>query len=141
MNDKVDELITKLEFMPLALTQAVTLMSNNFMKPTRFLELHDENETARAELLAGDCQDVGQEISQTSVATIWVVSFNQIKEKHPKAADLLAFMSFLDRQDIPKDLLPRGEISSVQFDFALGTLRSYAMITESSTKQDSIYMI
>jgi hypothetical protein len=134
LNDAVDQLITKLEYHPLALMTAVRCMSNSWIGATRWLQLHDENEPARMELLSeGDatCRDFDQEISQQNIATAWAISFNQIRRKDPKAADMLAFMSFLDRQDIPRELLPQVDISSRQFEDALGTLQSYAMITES----------
>jgi hypothetical protein len=43
-----------------------------------------------------------------AVATTWVVSFSQIRERDAAAADLLAFMSCVDWKAIPRSLLLGG---------------------------------
>lgn len=131
VTNAVEQIIAKLECHPLALTRAVRSMRNNWTGPMRYLQLHDDSESSRMKLLSEDYPQ-GANSSQHSIAATLVVSFNQIREQNPYAADLLAFMSYLDRQDIPRDLLPQGEHSPHEFDAALGILQSYAMITESS---------
>jgi hypothetical protein len=53
-----------------------------------------------------------------AVATTWVVSFSQIRERDAAAADLLAFMSCVDWKAIPRSLLLGG----LQVEEAIGTL-------------------
>ena len=69
-----------------------------------------------------------QEDSEITVSATWVISFNRIKEKSSVVADLLSFMSFLDRQYILKHLLPRGTGPLVEYNKALETLKGYPMI-------------
>jgi hypothetical protein len=39
------------------------------------------------------------------VSQTWILSFQQIKQQHILASELLSFMSLLDRQDIPARFL------------------------------------
>ncbi len=52
---------------------------------------------------AGDLRRDGG--ASNSVLTTWRISFDYIRLKRPSAADLLALMSFFDRQGIPEWIL------------------------------------
>ncbi|KAF4628983.1 hypothetical protein G7Y89_g9167 [Cudoniella acicularis] len=130
----LDKLISALGNIPLALTQAATYMTLNTMQARVYLKLWNKYEESRIKLLGGEEGGTDQDHAQNKVATTWVISFNQIKEKDQVAADILASMSFLDRQDIPQGLIPRDKTTTtrMQFEESLGTLQSYSMIKASS---------
>jgi hypothetical protein len=60
-----------------------------------------------------------------AVATTWVVSFSQIRERDAAAADLLAFMSCVEWKAIPRSLLLGG----LQVEEAIGTLCGYSFVS------------
>ena len=63
------------------------------------------------------------------MATTWVVSFSQIRERDAAAADLLAFMSCIEWKAIPRSLLPRTQLESeIQMEEAIGTLCGYSFL-------------
>ena len=135
LDEGMHELISLLGHLPLALTQAAAFMCRNTMTTSDYLELYNESEANRLNLLSQEFQAFGRDSVPNAIAATWTISFNQIKEKEPMAARLLSTMSFLDQQDIPKALLPRGECTSVQFEMALGVLQGYSMITASSSEK------
>jgi predicted metal-dependent phosphotriesterase family hydrolase len=55
------------------------------------------------------------------VATTWVVSFSQIRERDAAAAELLAFISYVEWKAIPRSLLPEAQ-SEGEMEEAIGTL-------------------
>ena len=70
-------------------------------------------------------------VSNATMVT-WVISFEQIKHTHRAAADLLALMSFYDRQGIHKSLLSYGQDSMFEVEKALGTLKAFSLIQPSN---------
>ena len=56
------------------------------------------------------------------------LSFDQIVKQKPLAADLLSFMAFLDRNGIPRSLLKRDNMRTVDFVSALGALQAFSLI-------------
>ena len=135
LDEGMYRLISLLEHLPLALTQAAAFMCRNTVTTSDYLELYNESEADRLDLLSQEFQAFGRDLVPNAIAATWTISFNQIKEKEPIAAQLLSVMSFFDRQDIPKALLPRGECTTVQFEMALGVLQGYSMITASSSEK------
>jgi tetratricopeptide (TPR) repeat protein len=66
--------------------------------------------------------------SENSVIRTWKLSFDQIAQQRPRAADLLSIMVLLDRQAIPRNLLKQGDERNIEFDKAIGTLQAYSLI-------------
>jgi hypothetical protein len=60
-----------------------------------------------------------------AVATTWLVSFSQIRERDAAAADLGAFMSCVEWKAIPRSLLLGG----LQVEEAIGTLCGYSFVS------------
>lgn len=82
------------------------------------------------ELLSTDFEDRHRySETQNPIATTWLVSFRQIADHDPLAADYLKFMSFLNEKAIPRSLLP-GNAWTLEAEDAIGTLKAYALITE-----------
>ena len=66
--------------------------------------------------------------SEHSLLRTWRISFKQISEKQPRAADILSLMSVLDRNAIPKSLLIREDERAIDFTRALGTLQAFSLV-------------
>ncbi|KAF4631443.1 hypothetical protein G7Y89_g6691 [Cudoniella acicularis] len=133
-------LAEELEFLPLAIIQAVKYMATRRKTVSQYLELFRENKSSRIALLMHKFSDARRrERGLESVATTWMVSFNHIERECPRASELLSLMSFLDRQGIPKSLVVNNAENAVDFDRAIGLLEDYSLITSDDT--NTLYSI
>jgi hypothetical protein len=66
-----------------------------------------------------------------SVFRAWRLSFEQIREHEPRAAEILSLMAMLDGDQILQDLVYEQEEREIDFMTALGTLAGYSLITSS----------
>lgn len=107
------ELFTELESLPLAITQAAAYMLKRKQTVSQYLELYRHSNYNKMKLLSHNITGHARETrASESVMTTWFISFEHIKSENPGAADLLCLMSFLDRNGIPKALLPVREFPS-----------------------------
>ena len=125
----VEELPELLAYLPLALVQAAAFIDNNDMAVSRYISLI-RNAGNESELFGEHFEDPNryQEMDST-IAKTWHISFDQIREQDPLAAEYLSFMACIDRINIQQSLLPPGG-SPVQQAKAIGTLKEYAFVTE-----------
>lgn len=126
---------------PLALVQAAAFILQESLSISAYLRLYDLSDAARIQLLEDDFEDdTRDKETQNAVARTLVISFEQIKKCDVHAAELLAFMSMLDPQAIPRSLLP-GDDNPVTLTKALGTLQAFSLITKSSRRaqEDELY--
>ena len=102
-------LALELEYMPLAIAQAASYISQRAPLVTleRYLEKLQQNDLQKGGLLEypQDSHLRQDYESKTSILSTWQISFEHIRGFRPSAANLLAVMSFCDRQGIPKELL------------------------------------
>ena len=128
--DDAQCLLTRLDDLPLAITQAAAFIRNNSISIQEYLEILHKSELGVAGLLSEDLTDPRRDLdAPNSVVRTWKVSFDQIRRQEPKAADLLALMAVLDRQGIPKTLLSKQGENIITFTSALGTLLAFSLIT------------
>ena len=133
------ELLTELEYLPLAISQAAAFMLKRRKTIAQYLTLYRANDSARVRLLSHQFTDDGREARQMeSVITTWSVSFEYIRSENTRAAELLSLMSFLDRRGIPSSLLVRDEEDPFEFEDAIGVLVAFSMI-EANQSGDSSY--
>ena len=132
---EINDLLTMLEYLPLAITQAAAYIA---IRQTRFtiskyLAQLRQNET----ILLKDMGDLRRDYEvPNSILKTWQISFNQIKSHYPQSADLLSLMSVLSRQGIPQSLICRDkEISEIKD--ALDTLHNFLLITRE--REDGIF--
>ena len=86
----------------------------------------------RESILLTETPDLRRDSSvPNSVILTWQISFNQIQKTNPKAAELLSFMSVLDRQGIPEFLL-RGDQDEVDFEEAVTLLIDFSLVKENN---------
>ncbi|OQV09550.1 hypothetical protein CLAIMM_13658, partial [Cladophialophora immunda] len=123
-------LLDRLTCLPLAIIQAASYMNMTQEPLKTYLELMDEPEDEVIRLLSEDFGDRSRYSSaHNPVATTWLVSFNQIRQYHPLAAQFLSSMACLREKSIPKSLLPEvgSKKDAVE---ALATLKGYSFVTE-----------
>lgn len=136
------QLARELDFMPLALTQAAAYIRQSAGRCTikQYLERLKRCDAIDESVLDLDERDLRRDReSSNSIMLTWQVTFNQIREIHPSAADLLSLMSIFDHQAIPENLLHKrgsGDASgglsdwSGDFDKDLAVLRSYFLVPQ-----------
>ncbi|KAK6344064.1 hypothetical protein TWF696_007710 [Orbilia brochopaga] len=134
--DELSALSSRLENLPLALAQAAAFIQENCITVDQYIKLLDGSDQQVIDLLSEEFETVGRD-SETSraVAKTWILSFEQIQRQNTFASELLAIMSFFDRQAIPTEFLTcygegkeenRGEMALVK---ALGVLKAFSFVT------------
>lgn len=119
-------LLTQLTCLPLAIVQAAVYINENGISAREYLSLLEEKEEDVIDLLSEDFEDERRYYDiKNPVATTWLISFEQIRQRDPLAADYLSFMACVDAKDIPQSLLPSGTSRKKEIE-ALGTLQGYS---------------
>lgn len=135
MEPDATTLVKALDGIPLAITQACAYIRTNATRFTvsSYLELFLESEMNQAHLLqSADIGDVRRDLSvSNAVLTTWQISFKQIRESTPAAAELLSFMCVLDRQGIPEFLLHDGT-NRLDFENRLRPLIDFSLVSTHS---------
>ena len=131
------ELLNELTYLPLAIMQAAAYLNAMQISIQEYLTLLRSTEQDMVSLLSREFRDETRyKNSKNSVATTWLVSFDQIRQSDPVAADILSFLSCIENKAIPRSILPSVEPEE-RMVHAIGTLRAYAFVTKSS--DDNIY--
>ena len=123
------ELLEMLGNLPLAITQAAAFITENNITVAEYLEVFATNQSEVEDLLSEEMGD-HRRYSEfgSSIMNTLKLSFDQILKQKPLAADLLSFMAFLDRNGIPRSLLKRDNMRTVDFVSAVGTLQAFSLI-------------
>ncbi|KAA6415096.1 MAG: hypothetical protein FRX48_01848 [Lasallia pustulata] len=140
------KLACHLEYLPLAIIQAAAYIISRSMPVKRYISLlrADDNQLVRLLDRAPKVQFSGSR-SIVSVASTWKLSFDQVRDQDPQAADLLAVMTFFDRQRIPIEWL-RGSVNeqtprdAIGFEDGLGLLKAYSLVSERSDTSTIVEM-
>jgi hypothetical protein len=131
-------LLKQLTFLPLAIVQAAAYINENGTTLSDYLSLLDDQEQNVINLLSEDFEDEGRyRDTKNPVATTWLISFEQIRQRDPLAAEYLSFMSCIDPRNIPQSLLPLAQSRKVETD-AIGTLSAYSFINKRSADQSLV---
>ncbi|KAH9881001.1 hypothetical protein J1614_001494 [Plenodomus biglobosus] len=127
-NATTTELLDELTCLPLAIAQAAAYLNRNHMSIAKYLKLLHSTEQDLVRLLSQEFRDnTRYRGSANAVATTWVVSFSQIRERDAAAAKLLAFISCVEWKAIPRSLLPEAQ-SEGEMEEAIGTLCGYSFL-------------
>ena len=123
------KLVSNLEFLPLAITQAAAFISQNSISIAEYLGFVQADEQEIKELLDEDLYDVRRDQDvQTTVLRTWKLSFDIIKKQKPRAVGILSLMACLDCNGIPIYLLESPGEKGLAFKMALGILQAFSMI-------------
>ncbi|CAE7205771.1 hypothetical protein PTNB73_07222 [Pyrenophora teres f. teres] len=121
-----------LTYLPLAIAQAAAYINENGITLADYLVLVDCQEQEIIQLLTEEFEDDARYSDMKNpVATTWLISFRQIQQCDPLAAEYMSFMACIDHKDIPQLLLPPGPSRKKEMD-SIGTLSAYSFITRRS---------
>ena len=145
--DAAADLLRELNYIPLAIAQAAAYINRRAPRITvkKYLNSFLKSDKSKSNLLNRDAGDLRRDEGvSNSVITTWQVTFEQIRSERPSAADLLAFMSFFNPQDIPefvlydyKGNLIEGEDRNgedIGFENDLDVLRGYSLVSIAATQ-------
>ncbi|KAL8367884.1 hypothetical protein RB599_003683 [Gaeumannomyces hyphopodioides] len=117
--DTAKALVQALDLVPLAISQAAAYIQarSPLSSVGEYLAEFHKGERKRTRLLGHDAGDLRRDGgASNAILTTWQISFEHIRSKRSSAADLLALMSFFDRQGIALSLLEPVSTESVQQD-------------------------
>ena len=104
----IAELVAALEYMPLAIVQAATYISQRAPRCTvlQYIKKFHKSDQRKTSLLNYEAGHLRRDQdAKNSIIITWQISFDYIRETRRTAADMLSLMSFFDRQGIPEALL------------------------------------
>ena len=104
----LEELASVLEYMPLALVQAAAYIHQRGPRYSvqHYIAEFQRSDKRKTSLLNYEGGHLRRDPdAKNSIIVTWQISFTYIRERWPSSADLLALMSFFDRQGIPKEML------------------------------------
>jgi hypothetical protein len=102
------ELVAALEFMPLAVVQAASYISQRAPRHSvqQYIEKLQKTDKSKTSLLTYEAGHLRRDRdAKNSIIATWQISFDYIQQERPSATELLSLMSFFDRQGIPEDLV------------------------------------
>lgn len=127
--ESTTQLLEELLFLPLAIVQAASYMSNLEVKVSKYLEIMHHTEKDRADLASRDFHDRTRYRSMpNAIVNTWTITFKQIKKYEPTAAEMLEFLSYIEPKAIPQSMLPTLK-SKENTEHAIGVLCSYRFLT------------
>ncbi|KAF4451681.1 hypothetical protein F53441_5360 [Fusarium austroafricanum] len=101
----VDSLVSELQYLPLAISQAGGYMRRISMSPEKYLDLLKQG-TTRWELLGiSDADRHRRPEVSNSVLETWKISTDRIWAESKMSYRLLHIIAYVDNQDIPEELL------------------------------------
>lgn len=125
----VAELLTRLTYLPLAISQAAAYLNQTKSPIQVYLRLLQGAEKDVTGVLGREFRDnTRYRDSRNAVGTTWLVSFDQIErsDKNKAVVNLLMFLSCIEPKAIPEPMLPAS--GSEEFEWAIGTLCAYSFL-------------
>ncbi|EKG12747.1 NB-ARC domain-containing protein, partial [Macrophomina phaseolina MS6] len=124
----VMDLLTELEYLPLAITQEAAYINTNKIPISEYLLLLKNTDEDATIILSRNFADKTRyPNSANAVAKTWTITFNKILECDKLAADLLAFISCIEWRAIPYSILPTARPQARLIE-AIGTLCAYSFL-------------
>lgn len=131
-------LLAKLDYLPLAITQAIAYVTINDITIERYVNLIS-SDLDFIDTLSTEYPDIRRysDLSNSVIQT-WKVSFDQIRVNSPQATEVLYLMAMLDSQSISRRLLEEKWADNILIP-ALGTLKAFSLITPE--KRDKAFVM
>jgi len=131
--DDVAAILSSVRHLPLAVVGSAAYMTKNATPPSIYWNIFRENEEQMKDLLSRSFYDIQREAPYESILSTYFVTFAQIRQQMPLAADLLRLMAFFNHHNIPEELLtqygPEGMDHSANFRSAIGKLLGFSLVT------------
>ena len=131
--EHVPAILDLVDHLPLAVIGSATYMAETGTPPSEYLTILQENEEQTKNLLSYPFYGAQREGRTKSILSTYFVTFEQIRQQMPLAADLLRVMTFFNHQNIPEELLvqcgPEGmDHHSVNFRCAIEKLLGFSLV-------------
>jgi Tfp pilus assembly protein PilF len=139
--DSTTKLLKLLLNLPLAIMQAAAFLNAQDATIAEYLRIYVKSSDDVINLLSEDFEDRRRYSDvKNPVATTWLISFEQIRHRDRLAAYYMAFMSCINDQDIPRDLLQKTKAidpltTQLQKTKAIGTLKAFGFIKERNGRE------
>lgn len=121
-------LLEELAYLPLAISQATAYMVKRRRSIADYIKLLRDESTRTRVLDHRTLHHGRQDRSSESVTRTWWVTFELLKKKYPRSAEMLTMMSLLDRQQIPLALVQEVGENTFDFEEAIGILEAFSLI-------------
>ena len=143
--EDVRKILNLVDHLPLAVIGSVTHMTETRTLPPDYLTILQENEDQMKSLLSYRFYGTQREVRTKSILNTYFVTFKQIRQQMPLAADLLRVMAFFNHQNIPEELLaqccPEGMDHSANFRCAIGTLLGFSLVRRVPRRGKTFYQL
>ena len=131
---EAQQLVQELDGLPLALDQAGAYMEETGCRLSEYLQLYAQRRLALLQQQSSMTTDYPH-----TVASTWALSFAQVQQQGPAAADLLRLCAFLHPDAIPEAIMTEGAADlgpllapvaadALQFNGAIQLLRRYSLV-------------
>jgi hypothetical protein len=125
--DRTDmaRLVTELDYLPLAITQAAAFINENYISINRYIEMYIAEGPAIKDMLDMEQFDGRRDFeSASSVVRTWSLSLVQLSRQKKRAAEMLS----LNSGTVPESLLRKEGELELEFVTALGTLQAFSLV-------------
>ncbi|PUU73640.1 hypothetical protein B9Z19DRAFT_1134817 [Tuber borchii] len=130
--EDVPAILDSVDHLPLAVIGSAAYMFENGTPPSSYLAILQENEERMKSLLSYPFYGIQREARAKSILSTYFVTFDQIRQQMPLAADLLRVMAFFNHQNIPEELLaqciPERMEHSANFRCAIGKPSGFSLV-------------
>jgi tetratricopeptide (TPR) repeat protein len=125
------QLLKQFCYLPLAIVQAGAYLNmNNNITLSDYLSFLNDTEGSLVETLSENFEDDWRyQNQQNPVVTTWIVSFEQIQQQKPLAADYLSLLSYIQPKAIPQAFFPPAPSTKQQLE-AISCLISYSFLSQ-----------
>lgn len=124
-DENLASLLSTFAYHPFAIQQSVAYLNRTGISIGVFLDLFQKH---MIDMLNWKFHDATRyEDTQYTTATLWHISFDQIRRDDPFAIRLLSFIFFIKPEAIPRAILPTGR-SNEELSDALQTLQDYGIL-------------
>ncbi|CUS09267.1 unnamed protein product, partial [Tuber aestivum] len=140
----VKRILDSVHHVPLAIVGAAAFMTETRTPPSTYWTIFRGSDEQAKRLLSQPFCDIQREADMTeSILATYFVTFNRIAHQIPLAANLLRLIAFLDRQNIPEELLCLcglvGMDDPIEFRRAVGKLLGFSLVTGVKCENRTFY--
>jgi hypothetical protein len=129
------DLLEELEYLPLAIAQAASFINTNKLTIPEYLRLIRNTEQDMVDLISEEFRDATRyDVARykgvsNAIARTWIVSFDRMRQENADAAELLAFLCWVEWKAIPQSMLPamQSEVGKAR---AIGILCAYSFLVQ-----------
>lgn len=116
-------LALELDGLPLALDQAAAYIEESGCTLADYCQLYERHQMEMLKRASRVLADY-----PSTVASTWSLSFQQVEQTNPAAADLLRMAAFLHPDAIPETIVSQSASPTLPFNEAIGVLRRYSLL-------------